>query len=78
MPALLIDHMTLDLPGIPEPQARRLALGISDGLAKAGVGAAAGVLPKIDIDLTAGADADVDVLIKQVVAEIIGQMRRRP
>ena len=78
MPALLIDQMTLDLPGIPEPQARRLALGISDGLAKAGIGAAAGVLPHMDISLTAAANADVDVIIKQVVAEIVDQMRRRP
>ncbi|HZK82004.1 MAG TPA: hypothetical protein VFC46_13075 [Humisphaera sp.] len=78
MPGISIDELTLDLPGFPESQARRLAMGIADGLAAAGIGAAAGDVPIMRIDLTASAGADTDGLARRIVADIVRQVRRLP
>jgi len=73
-----IDRLALELPSMPESQARRLAMGIADGLAVAGLSWSAGEFPTLRIDLTAAAGVDADHLAAQVVAEIARQLRRTP
>lgn len=78
MPEISIDQMTLDLPGMSESQARRLAMGIAGGLAVAGLSGAAAEVPTLRIDLTADAGADADALARRVVSEIVRQLRQMP
>jgi hypothetical protein len=78
MPGISIDRLTLDLPGMAESQARRLAMGIADGLAVAGLSGAAGEVPTLRIDLTADASADADGLAKRIISEIVRQLRQLP
>ena len=78
MAEISIDQLALELPFMPETQARRLAMGIVDGLAVAGLSWSAGEFPTMRIDLTANDGADIDRLAKQVVSEIVRQLRRMP
>lgn len=78
MDGISIDRLTLELPAMPEAQARRLAMGIADGLAVAGLSDVAGEVPTMRIDLTANAGADADLLARRIVSEILGQLRRVP
>jgi hypothetical protein len=77
MAGLAIEHMTLDVPGLSEPQARDLARRVAAGLADA-TGVADGNgrdIPVLRLDLPAaggatvgGAPADVAALARQIVA----------
>lgn len=77
MPGITIDRLTLELPGVSESQARRLALGISEGLAAGGL-TGSGDVPTIRVDLTAGAGGDTDRLARRIVEDILRQLRRLP
>ncbi|MGO9935489.1 MAG: hypothetical protein ACLPV8_27270 [Steroidobacteraceae bacterium] len=78
MAGISIERLALQLPAMTEAQGRRLALGIADGLAAAGLDWAGGEYPTMRIDLTAGSVVDADRLAKQVVAEIARQLHRVP
>jgi hypothetical protein len=72
MPALAIDSMQFDVPGLSEPQARDLAHLVAIGLAGATGLPDAASIPAIRLDLTHGAPAtgapDVPGLARQIVA----------
>jgi len=78
VPGILIDRLTADLPSMPESQARRLAMGIVDGLAVAGLSGVVGQVPALRIDLTAEAAAEADGLAKRIISEIVRQLRQSP
>lgn len=78
MPGILIDRLTADLPSMPKSQARRLAMGIADGLAVAGLSSVVGQVPTLRIDLTAEAAAEADGLAKRIVSEVVRQLRQSP
>jgi hypothetical protein len=79
MDEIRIDRLTLQLSGITEPQGRRLAMLITEGLAAAdvpaGIAAAQGA---IRVDLGAGPSGSVDALSERVVAEVLRQLQRSP
>ena len=76
MPDISIDRLTLELTGASESQARRLAMGITEGLAAAGFSNMASDVPAMRIDLTASTGIYFDKLAQQVISEILGQLRR--
>jgi hypothetical protein len=76
MPDISIDRLTLELSGVSEFQARRLAIGITEGLPVAGLSNMARDVPAMRIDLTASTGMDSDKLAQQVISEILGQLRR--
>jgi len=78
MPGISIDRLTLELPGMPESQARRLALGIADGLAVAGLSDAVGEVPTLRIDLTTDPSMDTDGLARRIISDFLLQLRRSP
>jgi hypothetical protein len=69
MPALSIDHLQLDVPGLSEPKARELAHLVAAGLAGASGLPDGTNIPAIRLDLDAGADGgDTAGLARQIVA----------
>jgi hypothetical protein len=78
MPGISVDQLTLELPFMPESQARRLAMGIADGLAVAGLSWGAGEVSALRIDLSTASAQDPKRLVEQVVAEIARQLYRTP
>jgi hypothetical protein len=78
MPDISIDRLALQVPFMSEAQGHRLAMGIANGLAVAGLSSVAGEVPTLRIDLTANAGADPDRLAEQVVAQIVRQLRQLP
>ena len=78
MPGISIDRMTLESTGISEPQARRLAMGITEGLGARGESIVLRDVPAVCINLTASAGVGVDQLAEQVVSEILRQLRQLP
>ncbi len=76
MPGISIDRMTMELTGVSESQARRLAMGITAGLAAAGLSNMASDVPAMRINLTASTGIDSDKLAEQVISEILRQLRR--
>ncbi len=68
MPALNIDHLQLDVPGLSEPQARDLAHLVAVGLAGASGLPDGTSIPALRLDLTAGVPAAVPDLARQIVA----------
>jgi hypothetical protein len=67
MPALNIDRMQLDVPGLTEPQARDLAHMVAAGLARATGLPDGASIPMIRLDLPDGAGPDVAGLAKQII-----------
>lgn len=78
MSGISINRMTVELPGVHESEGRSLAMGITEGLAAAGLINALGEVPTMRINLTASAGAATDRLANQVVSEILQQLRRLP
>jgi hypothetical protein len=74
---LTIDRLTLNVEGMSPADARRLALEVARGL-EAAVPGAHGDVPVLRLDLTAAADAGVSELARQIVAELVRQVRRLP
>lgn len=75
MPDISIETMVLQLPGLPEFEARRLALEIADGLAERGV-EIGGTIPNLKIMVPADALENKAGLAKRVLAEMIREIRR--
>jgi len=75
MATMHIERLTLKLSGISENDGRRLAQSIADGLASAT--SASEKLYHIDslrVHATASPGNEVDMLSKQIVAEIVRQL----
>ncbi|SEO04033.1 hypothetical protein SAMN05216404_11091 [Nitrosospira multiformis] len=78
MPGISIDRMSMELTGVTESQARRLAMGITEGLAARRESIALSDVPVVRINLTADAATNTDKLIEQVISEILQELRRLP
>jgi hypothetical protein len=67
-PAVRIDRLVLDIPGLDAAQGRALALGIAEGLAKAG---AQGERAAVTVPLASavGAPADLAALVVAALLE---------
>jgi hypothetical protein len=78
MPEISIDHLTLELPGMPESEGRRLASRIGDGLASMDMTGLRGDIPSLRIDLTAGNASGTSELARHIVQEIQRQLRQSP
>jgi hypothetical protein len=67
MPALAIKRLTLDAPGLAEPQARELVRLVAAGLATANSLPDGATIPAIRLELAAGTAPDLHGLAEQVV-----------
>ena len=76
MPSISIENLAISAPFLTEPQARQLALGIAEGLAKAGLSQMEAEVPTLRVDLTATSGDDTARLAGKVVEEILRQVRR--
>ena len=66
---LAIDHMTLDIPGLSEQQARDLAERVAAGLAATAGFREVAIVPSIRLDLPAEAQTgDMAALARRIVA----------
>jgi hypothetical protein len=75
---IAIDRLTLHVPGLSESEGRQLAILVADGLGALGEAAGGRDISSLRLDLTAPPDSGVDELARQVVAEVIRQVRRQP
>jgi hypothetical protein len=78
MPGISIDRMTMELTGVSESQARRLAMGITEGLAAADVSNVSNDVRTMRVSLTASAGTGADKLAEQVISEILQELKRLP
>ena len=80
MAEAFIDRLTLQVPGLSETKARRLALAIADGLAAAGLpdDGAAGDVRTLRVELAVSADTGPDRLAGQIVSAILQQLQQLP
>ena len=77
MDSLSIDRLTLQVPWLSESGGRRLALRVAEGLGDVALGGARDI-PALRLELTADPGSDVDQLTRQIVSEILRQIRRQP
>ena len=77
MPEISIEDLAISVPFMSESQARQLALGIAQRLATTEVSAMEAEVPALRVDLTAGNGSDTGQLARQVVEEILRQIRRQ-
>ena len=73
-----IDRLTLSVPGLSEPDGRRLALLVADGLGAAGMAGGGRDIPSLRLDLVAKPNTAPDELARQIVAEVVRQVSRLP
>ena len=78
MSEVLINRLTLEVPGWSEVAARRLASAVADGLAAGGLEGVRGDVGSLRVELTAGDGVQPDGLAGQIVAEILRQLQRQP
>ena len=78
MAEAFIDRLTLQVPGLSETKARRLALAIAEGLAAAGLPGGASDVSTLRVELTASADTGTDRLASQIVSAILQQLQQLP
>ncbi len=78
MSAFSIDRLTVRVPGLSEPEGRRLALQIAHGLGAAGSSGGGRDIPALHLDLKAKPNTTVDELARQIVAELLQHVRRLP
>jgi hypothetical protein len=78
MNEIAIDRMILHVPGLSESDGRRLALQVAGGLGAAGVAGGGRDIPAMRLDLTAHPNTGVDELARQIVAELVRQVRQLP
>ena len=75
MAEMNIEHLTLKLSGISEGDGRRLAQLIAEGLASASISSESSHhIDLLHVNATASAAKGVDMLSKQIVAEIVRQL----
>lgn len=79
MDEIRIDRLSLQLSGIGEPEGRRLAMRITEGLATADIPAdVAAEQGPIRVDLPELPPGGLDALSERVVAQVLRQLRRAP
>ncbi len=78
MSAFSIDRLTLRVPGLSESEGLRLALQVAHGLAAARAVGGGRDIPALHLDLKAKPNTGVDDLARQIVAELLQQVRRLP
>jgi hypothetical protein len=73
-----IDRLTLDVPAMSTSDARRLALLVAAGLARAsGFGSNADI-PSMRVAVEASATGGLSILADRIVADALRQIRRTP
>jgi hypothetical protein len=75
---LQIDRLSLHVAGLSEAEGRRLALQVAEGLGAAPDTGTVRDIPTLRLDLTAAPGAGADELARQIVAEVLRQLRRLP
>jgi hypothetical protein len=75
MTAINIDRLTLKLSGISEHDGQHLARLIAEGLASSSIAAEGShSLDAMRVNVSTGPGSNVDMLSKQIVAEIVRQL----
>jgi hypothetical protein len=72
-PSIRIDRLVLDIPGLDAARGRALALGIAEGLAKAGAGGVKGDRAAVSVPLAA-TDGATDDLAAKIVAALLERL----
>jgi hypothetical protein len=75
---LSIDRLSLQVPGLTEPEGRRLAVLVAQGLGSLGPLGGGREVPTLRLDLEAPPSAGVDELARRIVAELARQVARLP
>ncbi len=78
MRKISIDSMVLQVPGLPEFEAKRLALEITRGLAEEQVEGGEHKVAALKVEAPARAMENTSGLARRVVAEILREIRRAP
>ncbi len=73
-----IDRLILRVPGLSESDGRRLALRVAQGLGSAKPMARDREIPAMRLDLKLGPKTGIDEIAKQIVAELLQEVRRLP
>jgi hypothetical protein len=76
MRSLNIDSLVLQIPGLPEFEAKRLALEITRLLAVEELGEAPDEIPRLQVQVPAPAKTNIPHLARQIVAEMMREIRR--
>ncbi len=77
MTQLNIDRLTLNLPALSQSDGQRLSRRIAEGLASGVItSGAARHVPNLQVTIPADANADVDWLAEQIVAEVLRQLNQ--
>ena len=75
MPEINIDRLTLRLSGISEHDGQRLARLIAEGLTSSSIAAEGShALDAMRVNVSTSPSSNVDMLSKQIVAEIVRQL----
>ena len=78
MAEISIERLTLQVPGYSEAYGKLLTLAVTNALATAALTRDTGDVATLRVDLTAGADAEPNLLARQIVSEIMRQLERLP
>jgi hypothetical protein len=76
--SISIDRMTLHIPGLSASEGRRLALLVAQGLGAAGAAGPGREIASLRLELSPRPGAGPDELARQIVAELLWQVRRQP
>jgi hypothetical protein len=76
--SISIDRMTLHVAGLSASDGRRLALLVAQGLGAAGAAGAGREVADLRLELTPLPGAGLDELGRQIVSELLHQVRRLP
>lgn len=75
---ITIDWMVLQLPGLPEIEARRVAMEVARGLSGEELEGGPREIPALRVEMPASALENKSQLAKLIVAEMLREIRRAP
>lgn len=75
---ITIDWMVLQLPGLPEIEARRVAMEVARGLSDEQLEDGSREIPKLQVEVPASALENKSQLANLIVAEMLREIRRAP
>lgn len=75
---ITIDWMVLQLPGLPEIEARRVAMEVARGLSGEELEDGSREIPALRVEVPASALENKSQLAKLIVAEMLREIRRAP
>jgi|HubBroStandDraft_6_1064221.scaffolds.fasta_scaffold04201_6 hypothetical protein len=78
MNGLQIDRLTLDVPAMSTPDARRLALLVAAGLAQASGFGGGSNIPSMQVAVEASLTGGLGILADRIVADALRQIQRTP